>query len=76
VCHLNLLPLLDHAIIAVKGDWSHEAYLLFPVHLDGTLFDNANIMLSRKEFYSTADVLQIFHQGSPLLRLDHYIQIS
>ncbi|CAL5074567.1 unnamed protein product [Urochloa decumbens] len=60
--HPNLLPLLDHAIIAVKGDWSHEAYLLFPVHLDGTLFDNANVMLSRKEFYSTADVLQIFRQ--------------
>lgn len=63
--HPNLLPLLDHAIIAVKsqqGDWSHEAYLLFPVHLDGTLFDNANIMLSRREFYSTADVLQIFQQ--------------
>ncbi|XP_062199480.1 uncharacterized protein LOC133901942 isoform X3 [Phragmites australis] len=63
--HPNLLPLLDHAIIAVKnqqGDWSHEAYLLFPVYLDGTLFDNANAMLPRKEFYSTADVLQIFRQ--------------
>ncbi|XP_062193978.1 uncharacterized protein LOC133897313 isoform X1 [Phragmites australis] len=63
--HPNLLPLLDHAIIAVKsqqGDWIHEAYLLFPVYLDGTLFDNANVMLSRKEFYSTANVLQIFRQ--------------
>ncbi|RLN34087.1 hypothetical protein C2845_PM03G33090 [Panicum miliaceum] len=63
--HPNLFPLLDHAIITVKspqGDLSHEAYLLFPVHLDGTLLDNANIMLSRKEFYSTADVLQIFRQ--------------
>jgi hypothetical protein len=55
---------------------SHEAYLLFPVHLDGTLLDNANIMLSRKEFYSTADVLQIFRQVSPLIRLVHYIQIN
>ncbi|GJN34133.1 hypothetical protein PR202_gb22775 [Eleusine coracana subsp. coracana] len=63
--HPNLLPLLDHAVIAVKnqqGDWSHEAYLLFPVYMGGTLFDNANAMLSRKEFYPTADVLQIFRQ--------------
>ncbi|KAM3275090.1 hypothetical protein ACQJBY_043827 [Aegilops geniculata] len=60
--HPNLLPLLDHAIIAVKGDWSHEAYLLFPVHLDGTLFDNAAAMQSRKEFYSVLDILRIFQQ--------------
>ncbi|KAI7986658.1 Serine/threonine-protein kinase 16 [Camellia lanceoleosa] len=33
--HPNLLPLLDHAIIS---------YLLFPVHLDGTLLDNAKAM--------------------------------
>ncbi|KAI4303747.1 hypothetical protein MLD38_039343 [Melastoma candidum] len=64
--HPNLLPLLDHAIISVKatqeGNWKHEAYLLFPVHLDGTLFDHANTMKTRKEFYSTLDVLQIFRQ--------------
>jgi serine/threonine kinase 16 len=64
--HPNLLPLLDHAIIAVKGTqettWKHEAYLLFPVHLDGTLLDNAVVMQAKKEFYSTSDVLQIFRQ--------------
>ncbi|KAK9118766.1 hypothetical protein Scep_016859 [Stephania cephalantha] len=64
--HPNLLPLLDHAIIAVKatqdGTWNHEAYLLFPVHLDGTLLDNAKTMTAKKEFFSTSDVLQIFRQ--------------
>ncbi|GKB55732.1 serine/threonine-protein kinase 16-like protein [Tanacetum coccineum] len=65
-CHPNLLPLLDHAIIPVKGapdqTWTHEAYLLFPVHLDGTLLDNTTTMKSKKEFFSTSDVLQIFRQ--------------
>ncbi|XP_038896064.1 serine/threonine-protein kinase 16-like [Benincasa hispida] len=64
--HPNLLPLLDHAIIAVKsstdGSVKHEAYLLFPVHLDGTLLDNAQTMKAKKEFFSTLDVLEIFHQ--------------
>ncbi|XP_044476210.1 serine/threonine-protein kinase 16-like [Mangifera indica] len=64
--HQNLLPLLDHAIIAAKsnqeGSWNHEAYLLFPVHLDGTLLDNAKAMKAKKEFFSTSDVLQIFRQ--------------
>ncbi|KAL4559356.1 hypothetical protein LXL04_031494 [Taraxacum kok-saghyz] len=64
--HPNLLPLLDHAIIPVKGtpeqSWTHEAYLLFPVHLDGTLLDNAKVMKLKKEFFSTSDVLQIFRQ--------------
>ncbi|XP_027331676.1 serine/threonine-protein kinase 16 isoform X1 [Abrus precatorius] len=65
--HPNLLPLLDHAIISVQQpaqgtSWNHEAYLLFPVHLDGTLLDNAKIMKAKKEFYSTSDVLQIFRQ--------------
>ncbi|KAJ4758621.1 hypothetical protein LUZ62_023638 [Rhynchospora pubera] len=63
--HENLLPLLDHAIIAVKGPqgtWNHEAYLLFPVHLGGTLFDNAMVMQPKKEFYPTLLVLQIFRQ--------------
>ncbi|KAF2325490.1 hypothetical protein GH714_029511 [Hevea brasiliensis] len=64
--HPNLLPLLDHAIIAVKanqeGSWNHEAYLLFPVHLDGTLLDNSKVMKAKKEFFSTSDVLQIFRQ--------------
>ncbi|KAK6123073.1 hypothetical protein DH2020_043192 [Rehmannia glutinosa] len=65
--HPNLLPLLDHAIIAVKQpsqeqSWKHEAYLLFPVHLDGTLLDNAKAMKAKKEFFSTSDVLQIFRQ--------------
>ncbi|XP_078443765.1 serine/threonine protein kinase 3 [Wolffia australiana] len=64
--HPNLLPLLDHAIIQVKGgpqnDRNHEAYLLFPVHLDGTLLDNTKTMQSRKEFFPTISVLQIFSQ--------------
>ncbi|KAG9137140.1 hypothetical protein Leryth_011953 [Lithospermum erythrorhizon] len=87
--HPNLLPLLDHAIIAVKDfslqmifnvqssqhkqdfhdregsqeqSWNHEAYLLFPVHLDGTLLDNSISMKAKKEFFSTSDVLQIFRQ--------------
>uniref|UniRef100_M0ZXY4 Serine/threonine protein kinase n=1 Tax=Solanum tuberosum TaxID=4113 RepID=M0ZXY4_SOLTU len=64
--HPNLLPLLDHAIISVKvaqdQSLKHEAYLLFPVHLDGTLLDNAKTMNAKKEFFSTSDVLQIFHQ--------------
>lgn len=64
--HPNLLPLLDHAIIKVKAtqeqSWKHEAYLLFPVHLDGTLLDNTTAMKAQKEFFSTVDVLQIFRQ--------------
>ncbi|WOK95217.1 putative serine/threonine-protein kinase [Canna indica] len=64
--HPNLLPLLDHGIIPVKdtkdGTRSHEAYLLFPVHLDGTLLDLSKDMQSKKEFFSTTVVLQIFRQ--------------
>ncbi|RWR83349.1 serine/threonine-protein kinase 16-like protein [Cinnamomum micranthum f. kanehirae] len=64
--HPNLLPLLDHAIIAVKGgqqvSWKYEAYLLFPIHLDGTLLDHAKTMKAKKEFFSTIFVLQIFRQ--------------
>lgn len=64
--HPNLLPLLDHAIIAVKGGQegsrNHEAYLLFPVHLDGTLLDITAVMKSKKEFYPPITVLQIFRQ--------------
>lgn len=64
--HRNLLPLLDHAIIAVKGSEeksvNHEAYLVFPVHLDGTLFDNAKVMQTKKEFFPPVTVLQIFRQ--------------
>ncbi|XP_047333090.1 serine/threonine-protein kinase 16-like [Impatiens glandulifera] len=64
--HPNLLPLLDHAIIGVKptqeGAWKNEAYLLFPVHLDGTLLDNTNAMKAKKQFFSPTDVLHIFRQ--------------
>ncbi|XP_057517389.1 uncharacterized protein LOC130798427 [Amaranthus tricolor] len=64
--HPNLLPLLDHAIIKVKAtqdqSTKHEAYLLFPVHLDGTLLDNTTAMKAKKEFFSTLEVLQIFRQ--------------
>ncbi|KAJ4713285.1 Serine/threonine protein kinase [Melia azedarach] len=76
--HPNLLPLLDHAIIAVKPtqetSWKHEAYLLFPVHLDGTLLDNAKAMKARKEFYSTTDVLHIFRQLCAGLKHMHSLE--
>lgn len=42
--------------------WKHEAYLLFPVHLDGTLLDNTKAMKAKKEFFSTSHVLHIFRQ--------------
>lgn len=45
-----------------ERSWNHEAYLLFPVHLDGTLLDNAKTMKAKKEFFATSDVLQIFRQ--------------
>ncbi|PKU78955.1 probable serine/threonine-protein kinase DDB_G0291350 isoform X1 [Dendrobium catenatum] len=64
--HPNLLPLLDHAIISIKGapdgPTNHEAYLLFPVHLDGTLLDNTKIMQANKEFFPAITVLQLFKQ--------------
>lgn len=64
--HPNLLPLLEHTIISVKGvqdeSQNHEAYLLFPVHLDGTLQDVTKTMLEKKEFIPTITVLQIFRQ--------------
>ncbi|KAL1334278.1 hypothetical protein AAHE18_11G165600 [Arachis hypogaea] len=64
--HPNLHPLLDHAIISVKPtpqkSWNHEAYLLFPLRLDGTLLDNTKTMQARKESFPTSDVLQIFQQ--------------
>ncbi|XP_020103727.1 serine/threonine-protein kinase 16-like [Ananas comosus] len=64
--HPNLLPLLDHAIIAVKGTQegskNYEAYLLFPVHLDGTLLDVTKVTQEKNEFLSTINILQIFRQ--------------
>ncbi|CAN1796319.1 Serine/threonine-protein kinase 16 [Linum perenne] len=66
--HPNLLPLLDHAIISVK------AYLLFPVHLDGTLLDNSTAMMAKKEFFSTSDVLQIFRQLCAGLKHMHSLE--
>ncbi|KAE9601892.1 hypothetical protein Lal_00040804 [Lupinus albus] len=77
--HPNLLPLLDHAIISVKPtqekSWTNEAYLLFPVHLDGTLLDNAKTMTAKKEFYSTSDVLQIFRQLCAGLKHMHTLDL-
>ncbi|XP_051186418.1 uncharacterized protein [Lolium perenne] len=64
--HPNLLPLLENAIIAVKGvqdgSQNHEAYLLFPVHLDGTLQDVLKAMQEKKEHFPTITILQIFRQ--------------
>ncbi|MCL7044433.1 hypothetical protein MKW94_004778 [Papaver nudicaule] len=64
--HPNLLPLLDHAIISVKvttdKTWNHEAYLLFPAHLEGTVVDHSKAMKTKNERFSTKEVLQIFRQ--------------
>ncbi|XP_072970959.1 uncharacterized protein [Typha angustifolia] len=64
--HPNLLPLIDNTIIAIKGTQegsrNHEAYLLFPVHLDGTLLDIAQVMQTKNDFFSTITILQIFRQ--------------
>ncbi|KAJ8560588.1 hypothetical protein K7X08_022448 [Anisodus acutangulus] len=72
--HPNLLPLLDHAIISVKvsqdQSCKHQACLLFPVHLDGTLLYNAKAMKAKKEFFSTSDVLQIFRQPPLAMLMD------
>ncbi|RVX14194.1 Serine/threonine-protein kinase 16 [Vitis vinifera] len=57
-----------------EGAWKHEAYLLFPVHLDGTLLDNANVMKAKKEFFSTSDVLQIFRQLCAGLKHMHSLE--
>ncbi|KAK8686260.1 hypothetical protein V6N13_125287 [Hibiscus sabdariffa] len=76
--HPNLLPLLDHAIISVKptqeGSWNHEAYLLFPVHLDGTLLDNSIAMIARKDFFSASDVLHIFRKLCAGLKHMHNLE--
>lgn len=64
--HPNLLPLLDHSIIAVKGPqegtWNQEAYLLFPAYLNGTLLDNAQSMKAKNEYFPPGIVLHIFKQ--------------
>ena len=44
------------------GSQNHEAYLLFPVHLDGTLQDVTKSMQEKKEYLSTITILQIFRQ--------------
>ncbi|XP_025652488.1 uncharacterized protein [Arachis hypogaea] len=71
--HPNLLSLLDHAIISVKPtpqkSWNHKTYLLFPLHLDGTLLDNTKTMKAKKESFPTSDILQIFQQLKELSSL-------
>ncbi|KAJ7564916.1 hypothetical protein O6H91_02G039300 [Diphasiastrum complanatum] len=71
--HPNLLPLLEHSIISVKGEgaWIQEAYLLFPVYEDGTLVDNLNLMRTKKEYFPTLTVLQIFKQICEGLKVMH-----
>lgn len=54
---------------AQGGSENYEAYLLFPVHLDGTLLDNSMIMQSKKDFFPPTIVLQIFRQVMILLPL-------
>uniref|UniRef100_A0A7N0VCP3 non-specific serine/threonine protein kinase n=1 Tax=Kalanchoe fedtschenkoi TaxID=63787 RepID=A0A7N0VCP3_KALFE len=64
--HPNLHPLLDHAVIEVKGakevSWTHEAYLLFPIPAGATLLEKSKTMKGNGEFFSTSDVLNIFSQ--------------
>lgn len=72
--HPNLLPLIDHAIISVKGPqegmWNQEAYLLFPVCLEGTLLDVLTTMQG-KEFFTSVTVLRIFRQICAGLKYMH-----
>ena len=52
------------------GTWNQEAYLLFPVHLDGTVLDRLTEMQSTKTFFPTITVLHIFQQVSCPCLLD------
>ncbi|XLU57476.1 hypothetical protein S245_052124, partial [Arachis hypogaea] len=45
-----------------QKSWNHKTYLLFPLHLDGTLLDNTKTMKAKKESFPTSDILQIFQQ--------------
>jgi hypothetical protein len=63
------------------GSQNHEAYLLFPVHLDGTLQDATKAMQEKKEHFPTITILQIFRQVNILLtavfwRIQHFILIG
>ncbi|EFJ07707.1 hypothetical protein SELMODRAFT_185952 [Selaginella moellendorffii] len=74
--HPNLLPLLEHSMIAVKqgsreGTWNTEAYLLFPVYPDGTLQSQLEEMRSRGEFFPAVTVLHIFQQICQALKQMH-----
>ncbi|GBG85161.1 hypothetical protein CBR_g39726 [Chara braunii] len=64
--HPNLLPLLDYTIFNIKGtqdgQWKKEAYLLFPLHKDGTIHDHLQRMQTRKEHYPPKTVLRLFLQ--------------
>jgi len=61
--HPNLIPLVDSSIISVKeGKCNHEAYMLFPLHLDGTLHDHLTKMQETKTFFPTITVMHIFQQ--------------
>ncbi|XP_020876801.1 serine/threonine-protein kinase 16 isoform X2 [Arabidopsis lyrata subsp. lyrata] len=57
-----------------EGAWKHEAFLLFPVHLDGTLLDNFTLMKAKKETFSTTDVLHIFRQLCDGLKHMHSLE--
>lgn len=62
---LNIVFVLNYIIRSQptqEGSRNHEAYLLFPVHLDGTLLDNSKAMKAKKEVFSTSNVLHIFRQ--------------
>lgn len=52
-----------------EGKCNHEAYMLFPLHLDGTLHDHLTKMQETKTFFPTITVMHIFQQVSILLMM-------
>lgn len=53
---------MDNGQASQDQSRKQEAYLLFPAHMDGTLLDSMKAMQAKQEFFSTLEVLQIFHQ--------------
>lgn len=49
---------------ALDGNWTKEAYFLFPVYREGTLQDAITSMQEKKEHFTALEVLQILKQVS------------
>ena len=59
--------LKSFVMVGVQNETSpstKEAYLLFPVHREGTLLDHLTRMQSDKKFFPAITVLYIFQQVS------------